>query len=163
MTAVSGLSTENSSKGEGGAPFGKTLEGGSPWAQATVALEGVEVRLSVQDKKIEDLEQRAENVLLSAGMAGARADSALAQAENINTRTAQVLIVVILAFLGVIVAFVVCVYGIWMDYSRSNDENRKYFFDLLKDYETKESSAANLKEFKDCLWYEGTKFCTRPR
>lgn len=85
-----------------------------------------------------------------------RLDLELKRAEKLRDYTGYFLIVLL-------TSFVVMQYQIWTDYSHNFFEERKELSELLKDYQTKEEASSVMKEFKDCLWYEGTKFCTRPR
>lgn len=167
MTGFLGVSTGGSSKGETSQEQENNPSNAASSSSSSASANGITPeaaeRFSEQDEKIKKLEARIKDVLGEAEKANITVMGVLADARQTNTTTTQVLVAVILTFIALVTAFVLSVYAIWTDYSYNNDQNRKYFFDLLKDYETKESAAANLKEFKDCLWYEGTKFCTRPR
>lgn len=111
--------------------------------------------LGSTDKKLEDhgkrieglekLEKKASSILQEA-------KNALNVSEKINMITATVLVVAV-------IAFVIAIYGIWLDYSHNLYDERKYFLEFLKDYQTKDNAREDINMFKACIRNYGLKSC----
>lgn len=102
----------------------------------------------------EGLDGDIKNFQQEAKLAVDEAKIAVKTAEKINSTTVSILI-------AVIVAFTLAFIAITLEYLHNYDENRKNFYSLLKDYQTKEQAKEDLQLFKSCVYSYGFSVCTK--
>lgn len=78
----------------------------------------------------------------------------LERAKDINSFTTYFLFILV-------VAFIIAFYQSVSDYKYHLDEQRRYFFEILKDYQTKENSQEYINNFKTCLRTYNLNICTK--
>jgi ribosomal protein L6P/L9E len=143
MSSEKEISQPASESGSGATAYTSNAFASPNPSNDTSSTSSLHLRIDDQDKKIKDVI----SVTDEARKATQEVRSALTVINNI--------------VIGVLVVFVVTLVMLWADYSHNLDEERRYFNEILRGYQTKQDFDEEIKKFKRCVYSYGFNVCTK--